>query len=125
MKVQVKGFSTHQTAKVFAILMAVTSLIFVVPFSLVTLLAPSAVDANGNEVSFSAFSLMFIIMPIFQGVMGYIMVRFGLWVYNKLTPHMGGIEFEFEQIDIEQVDVAQVDAKHLSDEHVEVKETLN
>lgn len=107
MKVQVKRFSSHQTAKVFAILMAITSLIFIVPFSLIALFSPASVDANGNEVSFSGFSLVFLIMPIFQGVMGYIMVRFGMWIYNKLTPHIGGIEFEFEAVEGGQVEAAQ------------------
>lgn len=34
--------------------------------------------------------------------MGYIIVRFGLWIYNKLTPHLGGIEFEFEPVVVTQ-----------------------
>lgn len=114
MKVQVKRFSSHQTAKVFAILMAASSLIFVIPFSLIALFSPAAVDTSGNEVSFSGFSgfsMMFLIMPIFQGVMGYIMVRFGMWVYNKLTPHIGGIEFEFEPVDVEHVEVTEDEVK--------------
>ena len=99
MKIQIKNFSTHQTAKVFAILMAVSSLLFVIPFSLISLLASTPMDANGNEINTGAFSLMFLLMPIFQGVMGYIMMRFGMWVYNKITPRIGGIEFEFEEVD--------------------------
>lgn len=39
--------------------------------------------------------------------MGYIMVRFGMWIYNKLTPHIGGIEFEFEAVEGGQVEAAQ------------------
>tara|TARA_R110001599_G_scaffold6840_7_gene34040 strand:- start:153 stop:434 length:282 start_codon:yes stop_codon:yes gene_type:complete len=91
--------------------MAASSLIFVIPFSLIALFSPAAVDTNGNEVSFSGFSMMFLIMPIFQGVMGYIMVRFGMWVYNKLTPHIGGIEFEFEPVDVEHVEVTEDEVK--------------
>jgi hypothetical protein len=94
MKVQVKNFSTHQTAKVFAILMAVTSLLFMIPFILISLLASS------TEGYIGAFSFMFILMPIFQGVFGYIIMRFGMWVYNKITPRVGGIEFEFEEVEL-------------------------
>jgi hypothetical protein len=99
-KVQVKNFSTHQTAKVFAILMAVSSLLFIIPFSLMGMLVPTSIDAEGNAVGTGAFNAIFLIMPVFQGVFGYIMMRFGMWVYNKLTPRIGGIEFEFEEIDL-------------------------
>lgn len=98
MKVQVKSFSTHQTAKVFAILMALTSLLFVIPFSLMSMLAPTPIDPNGNEVAFRSFSMVFLIMPIFQGLMGYVMMRVGMWMYNKISPRTGGIEFELEEI---------------------------
>ncbi|MDG1732437.1 MAG: hypothetical protein P8M49_01175 [Thalassotalea sp.] len=100
MKVQVKNFSTHQTAKVFAILMALTSLLFVIPFSLIPMLAPTQVAADGSEVNFGAFSIMFLLMPIFQGLFGYVVMRFGMWLYNKVTPRIGGIEFEFEEVDL-------------------------
>ena len=98
MKVQVRSFSTHQTAKVFAILMAVSSLLFVIPFSLIPLLAPSPLDANGNAINSRVFGIMFLLMPIFQGIMGYIIMRIGLWIYNKISPRIGGIEFEFEEV---------------------------
>lgn len=92
MKVQIKNFSTHQTAKVFAILMAVASLLFMIPFILISIFA------NTHTVNSSAFSLIFIMMPLFQGIFGYIMMRFGMWIYNKLTSRVGGIEFEFEEV---------------------------
>ncbi|WP_438863641.1 hypothetical protein [Neptunicella sp.] len=93
MKVQVKRFSTHQTAKVFAVLMAVTSLLFMIPFMLLSMFA------GGDSGQFGVSVSMFIIMPFFQGVFGYIMVRFGMWIYNKITPRVGGIEFEFEEVE--------------------------
>ena len=40
----------------------------------------------------------FLIMPVFQGIFGYLMVRLGLWVYNKLSPRIGGFEFEIEEL---------------------------
>lgn len=98
MKVQVKNFSTHQTAKVFAILMAVSSLLIIIPFSLMSMLIPSLVDANGNDIATGSFGVVFLIMPILQGMMGYVMMRVGLWVYNKIAPRTGGIEFELEEI---------------------------
>ncbi|MCW8833076.1 MAG: hypothetical protein OQK09_16025 [Colwellia sp.] len=100
MKVQVKNFSTHQTAKVFAILMAASSLILIIPFSLLGMLAPTPIGAEGNTISSGAFSGIFLIMPIFQGIFGYIMMRLGLWIYNMLTPRIGGIEFDFEEVNL-------------------------
>lgn len=93
MKVQIKNFSTHQTAKVFAILMAVTSLLFMIPFMLISMFA------NGTAEHLGVFSLMFIMMPLLQGIFGYLMVRLGMWIYNKITPRIGGIEFEFEEVE--------------------------
>ena len=96
MKLQISRFSTHQTAKVFALLMAASSLIFVIPFILISMLSPAPENSDFPTIG---FSLVFLIMPIFQGLMGYIMVRFGLWVYNLLSPKIGGIEFEYESIE--------------------------
>lgn len=98
MKIQVKRFSTHQTAKVFALLMAATSLLFFVPFGLISLLTPTPTAPDGTSPSMMPFLFMFLIMPIFQGVFGYIMIRLGLWVYNKLSPRIGGFEFELEEL---------------------------
>jgi len=98
MKVQIKQFSTHQTAKVFAILMAVTSLLFIIPFGLLSMFTATPTDLNGNTLNTISIFPMFLIMPIVQGVFGYIMMRFGMWLYNKLTKHIGGIEFEFEEV---------------------------
>lgn len=102
MRVQIKNFSTHQTAKVFAILMAVTSLLFIIPFSIIPMLAPTQTGPDGNAVNFGSFSLMFLLMPLFQGLFGYVIMRFGMWLYNKISPRIGGIEFELEEVDLEQ-----------------------
>ncbi|ALS98837.1 hypothetical protein AT746_11525 [Lacimicrobium alkaliphilum] len=95
MKIQISRFSTHQTAKIFALLMVVTSLLFMLPFMFLSSLVPTP---TGGSSSFG-FSALFILMPIFQGIFGYIMVRVGLWLYNLLSPRFGGFEFEYETID--------------------------
>lgn len=93
MKVQIKRFSTHQTAKVFSILMALTSLLFMLPFALISMLA-----IDGQQ-GFGGFGLLFFMMPIFQGVFAYLFMRLGLWLYNKISPRSGGIEFELAELD--------------------------
>ena len=86
MKVQVQRFSPHQNGKVFAVLMALASLVFVVPFMLIaSIAAPS-----GQSFPF----LMILVFPIMYLVLGYLSVAVGCWLYNAMFKHIGGIEFE-------------------------------
>ena len=97
MKIQITRFSTHQTAKVFAILMFFTSLIFMTPFMLLSTFGASA-EQPGQGVMAS----MFLFMPILQGILGYLMVRLGLWLYNKIVGRIGGIEFEYQAVETQE-----------------------
>ena len=62
MKIQISKFSSHQTAKVFAILMAVSSLLFMIPIVLMQLFISSPIDANENR----AFGMMGIVIVLCQ-----------------------------------------------------------
>ena len=86
MKQQVKRFSPHQNGKVFAVLMAVTSLIFVVPFMLFA-------SAMGPKDSGPPFFFL-AVFPFMYLVMGYLMVAAGCAAYNFFFKYIGGIEFE-------------------------------
>ena len=86
MKQQVARFSPHQNGKVFAVLMAVTSLIFLVPFFL---LFSSFGPAQGRPPMF-----MLLVFPLVYLVFGYISVVIGCAIYNFLYKFVGGIEFE-------------------------------
>ncbi len=86
MKQQIVRFSPHQNAKVVAILMAIGSLIFLLPiFVLMALKAPAGVQPP---------MFMLIIMPVIYLIIGYISVVILSAVYNFLYKHIGGIEFE-------------------------------
>ena len=86
MKQQVTALSPHQNGKVLAVLMAVGSLVFLIPFFLL----------------FAAFGppearppvFMLLIMPVMYLIFGYIMVAIGCLIYNFLAKYVGGIEFE-------------------------------
>ena len=52
MKITIKRFAPHQNAKVFAVLTAVTSLIFLVPMAIVMSFTMPEVDQHGNPVHF-------------------------------------------------------------------------
>jgi hypothetical protein len=91
MKQQIARFSPHQNGKVFAILMTVGSLIFLVPFML---LAFATAPAEARPPV-----LFFLAMPVIYLVMGYISVAIGCAIYNALFKHIGGIEFEARGVD--------------------------
>jgi len=91
MKQQIVRFSPHQNGKVMAVMMALSSLVFLVPFAL---FAFAMAPANARP-SF----LMVLAMPIVYLVMGYLMVAVGCAVYNFLSGYIGGIEYESRGLD--------------------------
>ncbi len=92
MKKQIKRLSPHQNGKVFGILMAVSSLVFLMPMFLMMSLTMPNVDQHGNPVDFPKF--IFLIMPILYLIFGYVFTAIGCWIYNILVKYIGGIEFE-------------------------------
>jgi hypothetical protein len=86
MKQQVTRLSPHQNGKVFAVLMAVGSLIFIVPFFLF-IFATAPVQARPPM-------FLFLLMPVFYLVFGYISVVLGCALYNFMYRYVGGVEFE-------------------------------
>lgn len=86
MKHQIARLSPHQNAKVFAVLMAVGSLILIVPFALI--FSATGLNRNGASV------LPMLLLPIAYLVMGYIMTLVWCALYNALYKVVGGIEFE-------------------------------
>jgi len=85
MKQQVSRLSPHQNGKVFAVLMAISSLVLFVPFALI---------ASAFDPAHGASAMMFLLMPLFYLVFGYIMVALSCWFYNLMFRFVGGIEFE-------------------------------
>jgi hypothetical protein len=92
LKKQIKRLSPHQNGKVFGVLMAVSSLILFLPMSLMMSVMGPQVDRFGNEVVFP--TSLFLLMPLFYLVFGYISVAIGCAIYNFLFKYIGGIEFE-------------------------------
>ena len=92
MKKQISRISLHQNGKVFGILMAVSSLIFFVPFFAISMFFGPDVDQHGNPVTFPKF--MFILFPILYLVFGYLMTVIGSAIYNFFFRYIGGFEFE-------------------------------
>lgn len=86
MKHQIARFSPHQNGKVAAVLMALVSLIFMVPFFLI-----SSLFGMGQA---RAPLWIFIVLPVFYLVFTYIGVAVVCALYNVLVPFLGGVEYE-------------------------------
>lgn len=86
MKQQVTRLSPHHNGKVFAVLMTITSLVFLVPFSLLAM-------ANTPEGTKEPMFIL-LTMPLMYLVFGYLSVAIGCKVYNFMFKYIGGIEFE-------------------------------
>jgi len=85
MNQQIERFSPHQNGKVFGVLMAFSSLIFLIPFSLIMF------ATTPDDVRPPVF--FFFLAPLLYLVMGYVMVAIGCVIYNFMFKYIGGIEF--------------------------------
>jgi hypothetical protein len=86
MNQQVARLSPHQNGKVVAVLMAILSVLFLLPFSVIYLLAS---PSRGGPPLLAA-----LVVPIVYLVIGYLSVLISCAVYNALFPYIGGLEFE-------------------------------
>ena len=92
MKIRIERFSIHQNAKVFAVMMAVSSLVFAIPFFLfASRMSPKPAGFPGG--------IVFLLLPLIYLVFGYISIAIGCWVYNVLAKFTGGLEFESEAVE--------------------------
>ena len=76
---QIKRFSPHQTAKVFAVILATLTL----PIAILS------VFVNHTPLIFS------LIILLFYPVSSYVLVTISCWLYNVMFKYIGGIEIEF------------------------------
>lgn len=92
MKKQITRLSPHQNGKVFGILLAVFSLLFLIPAFAAMLLSTPDFDHRGNPISPPYF--LFLLFPLLYLVMGYIFGLLGSILYNFMYNYIGGFEFE-------------------------------
>ena len=86
MHMQIERLSPHQNGKVLGVLTAIVSVIFLAPFTLVAL---ATAPTNAAPPIF-----VFLFFPLIYMLLSYAMVAIGCWLYNRLFPHLGGIEFK-------------------------------
>ncbi len=90
MKQQIKRLSPHQNGKVFGVIFAVASLLFVIPMALTFSAMP------GANTGMPGWLLL--AFPVIYLVMGYLSVAIGCLVYNVAFAFLGGIEFETVEV---------------------------
>ena len=93
MRTQIARLSPHQNGKVFAILMALSSLLVVAPMGIALSFIPPGIDAHGNPIA-QPPAVLFLIFPALYLVMGSVMIALGSVIYNFMFKYIGGVEFE-------------------------------
>lgn len=101
MKIQIKRLSPHQNAKLLAILMGICSLCYVIPLTI----AVGYFDINwelqsdGTLIEHGPPAIAYLALPIIYLLVTYLSVLVGCFIYNVLAKRLGGIEFEFVEME--------------------------
>lgn len=83
----------HKSALTASLVFAITSLVFILPLVVITMLFPGT-DQNGEPLDAGFPVLMFLAMPVVYLVFGYLSTLFVAWCYNKIAKFTGGITYE-------------------------------
>jgi hypothetical protein len=92
MKKQINRLSPHQNGKVFGVVMALSSLVFVVPMTLIFAMMPNPANQQGHQGAPPI--IIFLIFPVIYLITGYIMTAIGCVIYNFTYKYIGGIEYD-------------------------------
>jgi glycopeptide antibiotics resistance protein len=94
---RIRRFGVVSTANVFAILYALITLIFVIPFALILAAGPvTTTDAFGNRTQVGISPLFLLLIPVLYGVLGWIFTAIFCLLYNLSSRFVGGIEVEVD-----------------------------
>lgn len=92
----VRSVGVFSCAKVFAVIHAAIGLIFVPFFLLMAMIGALTGPKAGNALSAAVAIVIAFFLPIFYGVVGFIMGALGSWIYNLASGWLGGIELELQ-----------------------------
>ena len=102
----IRRFGVLSVAKMYGLLMFLFGLIFGVIYGLILIVFGAAIsamgpgrDATAGGVSTVVMGLaMMIGLPLFYGVLGFIMGAVGALIYNFVAGIIGGVKFELEGV---------------------------
>jgi hypothetical protein len=97
----IRRISPLSAGKLAGVLYAVMGLIIGIVFALIGMLGAAAGAMSDSEAGALPGMLFgvgaIVIMPVFYGVLGFVMSAFMAWLYNLVAGLVGGLEIEIEQ----------------------------
>jgi MFS family permease len=102
----IRRFGVLSVAKMYGLLMFLFGLIFGVIYGLILIVFGAAISAMGPGRDAAAGGIgtvamgvgMMIGLPLFYGILGFIMGAIGALIYNAVSGIIGGIKFELEGV---------------------------
>ena len=102
----IRRFGVLSVAKMYGLLMFLFGLIFGVIYGLMLIIFGAAISAMGPGREAAAGGISTVVMgigmmiglPLFYGVLGFIMGAIGALIYNGVAGIIGGIKFELEGV---------------------------
>jgi hypothetical protein len=103
----IRRFGVISVAKMYGLLMFIFGLVFGVIYGLILIIFGAAMsglagggsDALAGGVGTVAMGIgMMIGLPIFYGLLGFIMGAIGALIYNAVSGIIGGVKFELEGV---------------------------
>ena len=101
----IRRFGVLSVAKMYGLLMFLFGLIFGVIYGLILIVFGAAISAMGARdaaaggIGTVAMGIgMMIGLPLFYGVLGFIMGAIGALIYNAVAGFIGGVKFELEGV---------------------------
>jgi MFS family permease len=102
----IRRFGVLSVAKIYGLLMFLFGLIFGVIYGLILIVFGAAISAMGPGRDAAAGGIgtvamgvgMMIGLPLFYGILGFIMGAIGALIYNAVAGIIGGVKFELEGV---------------------------
>ncbi|MFV0442337.1 MAG: hypothetical protein ACK5Q5_02065 [Planctomycetaceae bacterium] len=98
----IRSVDVLSVAKIHGLLLGIFGLIPGGMFTLMSVLGIAAGGGQGGAVQTILFGVgAFILIPLFYGIVGFVMGAIGALIYNLLAGSIGGIVIHFDQLPFE------------------------
>jgi len=101
----IRRFGVFSVAKMYGLLMLIFGLIIGIIYGLILILFGATISAAGGRDAAMGGASTVVIgiaamigIPIFYGILGFIMGAIGALVYNALSGIIGGVKFDLEGV---------------------------